>query len=78
MARTDARATHEIETMGYKILLYPVTALLAVTRTLESVSRRLLGDESLSPQDRASFRHYNDIVGLADWERFAADCEKGA
>ena len=62
--------------MGYRILLYPVTALLAVTHTLESVFRRLLAGEAVAGGERATFRHYNDVVGLADWERFVADCEK--
>jgi 2-methylisocitrate lyase-like PEP mutase family enzyme len=75
--KTPMLARGELETMGYKILLFPVTALLAVTHTLENVFRSLLAGESLPARDRASFRHYNDIVGLPEWERFAAGCEKG-
>ena len=64
----------ELEKMGYRILLYPVTALLAVTHTLESTFAKLLASESLPP--RATFPHYNDVVGLAEWQRFAAESEK--
>jgi 2-methylisocitrate lyase-like PEP mutase family enzyme len=74
--KTPMLARGELEKMGYGILLYPVTALLAVTHTLESVFRRLLAGETVASGERATFRHYNEVVGLADWERFVADCEK--
>ena len=43
--------------MGYRIVLRPISALLAVTQALE----RVYGGQ---PHDRASFAHYNEIVGL--------------
>ena len=63
-----------LEEMGYKILLYPVTALLAATQTLEDVFAKLLAGENITA--RATFQHYNDIVGLPEWRLFAEDCEK--
>jgi 2-methylisocitrate lyase-like PEP mutase family enzyme len=57
-----------LEAMGYKILLYPVTALLAVTHTLESTFAKLLASEDIAA--RATFQHYNDVVGLPEWRGF--------
>jgi 2,3-dimethylmalate lyase len=62
--------------MGYKILLHPIAALLRVTQTLEDTFSKLLAGESAAP--RTTFQHYNEIVGLDDWRRFAADCEDKA
>jgi 2-methylisocitrate lyase-like PEP mutase family enzyme len=64
----------ELEKMGYRILLYPVTALLAVTHTLESTFAKLLAGESITA--RATFQHYNDVVGLPEWRRLATDSEE--
>jgi 2,3-dimethylmalate lyase len=63
----------ELEKMGYKILLYPVSALLAVTHTLESAFAKLLSGETGIL--RATFQHYNDVVGLPEWRRLAEESE---
>ncbi|HUO92297.1 MAG TPA: isocitrate lyase/PEP mutase family protein [Rhizomicrobium sp.] len=60
--------------MGYKILLRPVSALLAAAHALEAAYAKLLAGEAVSP--RASFQHYNDIVGLAEWQRFVEGCRQ--
>jgi 2-methylisocitrate lyase-like PEP mutase family enzyme len=58
----DARALAEI---GFKIALFPVTALLSVAATLETVYRGLLAD-GRAPADvpRLGFSDYNRAVGL--------------
>lgn len=71
--KTPMLARAELEKMGYRILLYPVTALLAVTHTLESAFTKLLSGEAVTP--RATFQHYNDIVGLPEWRKLAESCE---
>ncbi len=53
----DVRALGE---MGYRLILYPITALLAVTRTLERVYASV-GTDGL---DRVSFDAYCGLVGL--------------
>ncbi len=53
--------------MGYKIALYPIAALLAVTRTLETVYARLLAGGADDPATRARFDGYNAIVGLPEF-----------
>lgn len=67
--KTPMLSRAALEEMGYKILLYPVSALLAVTHTLESTFAKLLAGENISP--RATFEHYNDVVGLPEWRSFA-------
>jgi 2-methylisocitrate lyase-like PEP mutase family enzyme len=58
-----SRAT--LEQMGYKIALYPISALLAACATYEQTYARLLGN-SVPPRERVTFSQYNEIVGLPD------------
>lgn len=72
----DAEALQEI---GYKIALFPVSALLCVTQKLESVFANMLKADQL-PEDetRVSFSHYNEIVGLPDLLAEAAEADKSS
>ena len=54
--------------MGYRLILYPISALLAVTRLLERAYANV-GSDSL---DRAAFAEYCDIVGLPEYLARAA------
>jgi 2,3-dimethylmalate lyase len=49
--------------MGYRIVLRPISALLAVGRTLERVYAELLATGTTSGE-RLSFTQYNAVVGL--------------
>jgi 2-methylisocitrate lyase-like PEP mutase family enzyme len=55
--KTPFLAPDALFAMGYRIVLLPISALLAVANTLE----RVYGGQ---PYDRATFGHYNEIVGL--------------
>lgn len=68
--KTPMIAPAKLEQMGYKIALYPISALLAVTHTLENVYVGLLGGNVVDSSARASFRHYTDLVGLPEWRDF--------
>jgi 2-methylisocitrate lyase-like PEP mutase family enzyme len=55
--KTPFLAPDALFAMGYRIVLLPISALLAVANTLE----RVYGGQ---PHDRTGFAHYNEIVGL--------------
>ncbi len=55
--KTPWLAPEALFAMGYRIVLKPISSLLAVTRTLE----RVYAGETC---DRASIGHYNAVVGL--------------
>jgi 2-methylisocitrate lyase-like PEP mutase family enzyme len=58
--------------MGYRLILYPISALLAVARTAERVYAGLLSPQGADAAvERVTFSAYNDIVGLARY--LAAD-----
>ena len=55
-----------LQQMGYKIALYPISALLAASAALEQVYAKLLGAKA-EARARVTFSQYNDIVGLPDF-----------
>ncbi len=66
--KTPLLAPKDLEALGYRIILYPVSALLAATRRLEEIYAALLsGEPATLDGARASFAHYNDIVGLPEY-----------
>jgi len=66
--KTPLLSVADLEALGYRIVLYPISALLAVTRRLEEVYDLLLKDERNSlDAGRASFSHYNAIVKLPEY-----------
>lgn len=67
-----------LQELGYKIALFPVSALLATAKLLENVYGGLLKEGRLpETQERVSFQRYNEIVGLGDYlaeaEKFASE-----
>lgn len=65
--RTPLLTPNELEAMGYKILLYPISALLTVTRRLEEIYDLLLkGNRTSLDSNRSTFSHYNEIMRLPE------------
>ena len=65
--KTPLLSVGELESLGYRIILYPISALLAVTKRLENIYAELLAGHrhKLDPH-RASFSHYNAIMKLPE------------
>jgi 2-methylisocitrate lyase-like PEP mutase family enzyme len=65
--KTPLLSVGELEALGYRIVLYPISALLAVTRRLEEVYDLLLAGDRISLDgSRSSFAHYNEIMNLPE------------
>ena len=65
-----------LEEMGYKIAVFPVTALLAVTKRLQDVYGSLLAQGKLPDgEDRVTFQHYNELIGLPEMLAEAANLD---
>jgi 2-methylisocitrate lyase-like PEP mutase family enzyme len=63
--KTPMLAPEALAHMGYKIALYPISALLAAAASAERVYAGLLG-QPVEPCERVTFSQYNEIVGLPD------------
>jgi 2-methylisocitrate lyase-like PEP mutase family enzyme len=65
--KTPMLTPSELGDLGYRIVLYPISALLAVTRRLEEIYDLLLkGQRNELDSTRASFDHYNEIMKLPE------------
>ena len=72
VAKIDTMATRltpmlsaaELGMLGYRLVLFPISALLAAARTAERVYTGLLRGKPDATIDRVTFKGYNEIVGL--------------
>ncbi|HSM95387.1 MAG TPA: isocitrate lyase/PEP mutase family protein [Rhizomicrobium sp.] len=64
--KTPILSPESLQQMGYKIALYPISALLAVSAALEQAYGKLLGAVP-QPRTRVTFSQYNEIVGLPEF-----------
>lgn len=53
-----------LKDMGYRIALYPITALLAAARKLEDVYAKVIAGRAQDVGARMTFSEYNSAVGL--------------
>jgi 2-methylisocitrate lyase-like PEP mutase family enzyme len=65
----------ELEAMGYKIALYPITAMLAAQRAMEQALASLRSGES--PRSLADFAELREVVGFPEYyaaeKKYAAE-----
>jgi 2,3-dimethylmalate lyase len=67
--KTPILGVDALKQMGYRILLRPISALLATAKRLEEVYARILSGGD--PGARVGFAQYNEIVGLPEAIGFA-------
>ncbi len=74
--KTPYLTAKELEEMGYKIAVFPVAALLAVTKRLQNVYGQLLANGKLSDdEERVTFQRYNEVIGLPEMLAEAAELD---
>jgi 2-methylisocitrate lyase-like PEP mutase family enzyme len=64
--KTPMLAPATLAQMGFKIALYPISAVLAASAAYEQIYAKLLGREA-EARARVTFAQYNEIVGLPDF-----------
>ncbi|PKQ06364.1 MAG: carboxyvinyl-carboxyphosphonate phosphorylmutase [Alphaproteobacteria bacterium HGW-Alphaproteobacteria-12] len=65
--KTPYLGAKALEELGFKIALFPVSALLAVTARLERVYTTLVKGEGLPDgEERVTFQRYNELIGLSE------------
>lgn len=65
--KTPYLGAKALETLGFRIALFPVSALLAVTARLQSVYETLVKGEGLAEGEaRVTFQRYNELIGLGE------------
>jgi 2-methylisocitrate lyase-like PEP mutase family enzyme len=65
--KTPILTPRELGELGYRLIFYPISALLAITRRLEEIYELLLnGQRNDLDSGRSSFSHYNEIMNLPE------------
>jgi 2-methylisocitrate lyase-like PEP mutase family enzyme len=77
--KTPVLQLQELSALGFQLILYPLTALFAAARVIDSMYRKLK-EHGTTPADTAqlmSFAEFNELIGVAEKyalaERFGAD-----
>ena len=71
--RTPLRSRDELADLGFQLILYPLTGLLAAARALESVYGRLreTGDTAGQEHRLFDFERFNDLLGADEKQALA-------
>jgi methylisocitrate lyase len=77
--KTPLLSSAELQELGYKMVVYPLSALFAATKAVQETYRALFEEKTTaSRQDAlASFEEFEEIIDLAGWraleDRYAAE-----
>jgi 2,3-dimethylmalate lyase len=75
--KTPYLGAKALEALGFKIALFPVSALLAVTARLEAAYATLVKGEGFAEgEPRVTFQRYNELIGLNEMLADAAQITK--
>ncbi len=75
--KTPYLGAKALEELGFRIALFPVSALLAVTARLQGVYETLVKGEGLPDGEaRVTFQRYNELIGLGEMMAEAAQITK--
>lgn len=67
--KTPPLSPQELERMGYRLVIYPVSAILAAAATYAHVYRRVLSGQEVPGDQRMTFQDYNTLMGLEAYHR---------
>jgi 2-methylisocitrate lyase-like PEP mutase family enzyme len=65
--KTPLLGTDVLSSLGYRLVIYPVSALLAATHVYASIYQHLLKGKMIPGSDRVSFQDYNELMGLKSY-----------
>ena len=74
--RTPLRTREQLAALGFQLILYPLTGLLAAARALEAVYGRLAeaGDTAGCEDQLFGFEQFNDLLGTRAKQALAERC----
>ena len=65
--KTPMLNASDLGAMGYRLVLFPITALLTAAKTADRVYRALVKGKADPTLERMTFSAYNEIVGLSGY-----------
>ena len=71
--KTPFLSAHELEELGFKLVVYPLSGLFAATKAIQEVARHLKKTGTTSGYDRiSSFGEFEKVVDLESYRRLEA------
>jgi 2-methylisocitrate lyase-like PEP mutase family enzyme len=67
--KTPRLSPQDLERLGYRLVIYPVTAILAAAATYAQVYRRVLSGQEVPADQRVTFQDYNTLMDLEAYLR---------
>ena len=67
--KTPWLSAEALQSLGYRIALYPITALLAAARSLEHAYAKILSGHADAVSERFRFDEYNRLMRLESYDR---------
>jgi len=67
--KTPLLSAVELGALGYRLVIWPVTALLTAAKACEQVYTRILAGAPDTRDNRVTFQDYNEIMGLSSYLR---------
>jgi carboxyvinyl-carboxyphosphonate phosphorylmutase len=75
--KTPLLSGDELERLGYKIVIYPVTCLFAATKALIGTLAGLNENDGSDQAQLVTFPEFNELIGLPEERRFELECATG-
>ena len=71
--KTPFLSADELERLGFKLVVYPLSGLFAATRAVQEMARHLKATGTTTGYDRmVSFQEFEDVIGLGDFRELEA------
>ena len=67
--KTPRLAPKDLERLGYRLVIYPVSAILAAAATYANVYRHVLAGQEIPGDQRVTFQDYNALMGLEAYRK---------
>jgi len=66
--KTPMLSVTDLGALGFRVILFPISSLLAAARSAQRVYAGILRTGTIDPAvERVTFAGYNDIVGLSGY-----------
>jgi methylisocitrate lyase len=72
--KTPLLASHELRDLGYKVVVYPLSALFSAAKAVEETYRALFEAKTTASRTDAmvSFREFEEFIGVPGWQELEA------
>ena len=72
--KTPLLSSTELQELGYKMVVFPLSALFSAAKAVEDTYRTLFAEKSTAARQDAmtSFEQFEEMIGVPDWRELEA------